>query len=283
VPEPASACAVSPQVDITRPSVARVYDAILGGTDNYEVDRAVLRAILTVWPDAVLTARDNREWLVRVTRFLVGQAGVTQFLDLGSGLPTVENTHQAAQRVNRAATVVYVDNDPLVLDHGRAILAENSRTHLVAADLTEPAAVLDHPDVVRYLDFTKPVALYQIGTLHHCPDADGIRAFMRTYLDALAPGSYVAISHFHDPGPDADGAAEQMERVLAEGPMGSGHFRPRTDIESFFGGCELVEPGLVSPSGWWPDGPRTKPVGGSRQLLVAGLGRKGHPTGSTTP
>jgi SAM-dependent methyltransferase len=275
VPEPASAWAVSPQVDITRPSVARVYDAILGGTDNYEVDRAVLRAILTVWPDAVLTARDNREWLVRVTRFLASQANITQFLDLGSGLPTVENTHQVAQRTNHEATVVYVDNDPLVLDHGRANLADNSHTHLVAADLTKPADVLNHPDVVRHLDFTRPVALYQIGTLHHCPDAEGIRAFMRTYLDALAPGSYVAISHFHNPGPGADGtAAEQMERVMAHGLMGSGHFRSRADIESFFGDCELVEPGLVSPSGWWPDGPRKKSLGRSQRLLMAGLGRK---------
>ncbi|GAB3877533.1 SAM-dependent methyltransferase [Kibdelosporangium lantanae] len=277
MPEPASTWALSPQVDITTPSVARVYDAILGGTDNYEVDRAVLRAILTVWPDAVHTARDNREWLVRVTRFLASQADITQFLDLGSGLPTVENTHQVAQRTNRAATVVYVDNDPLVLDHGRAILTENSRTHLVAADLTKPAEVLDHRDVRGHLDLSKPVALYQIGTLHHCPDVDGIRAFMRTYLDALAPGSYVAISHFHNPGPDSgdDGtAAEQMERVMADGRMGSGHFRPRADIESFFGGWELVDPGLVSPSSWWPDGPRTKPLGRSQRLLLAGLGRK---------
>jgi len=273
-----------PQVDITRPSVARVYDAGLGGKDNYEVDRAVLRAILTASPDAMVTARDNRDWLVRVTRFLAAEAGITQFLDCGSGLPTAENTHQVAQRVNREATVVYVDHDPLVLAHGRAILAENDRTHLVAADLTKPDEVLNHPDVTRYLDFTKPVALYQIGTLHHCPDADVVRAFMRAYVDALAPGSYVAISHFHNPGEGEDGAAaERMERLMTGGPMGSGYFRSQPAVASFFDGSDLVEPGLVSPSSWWPDGPRTKPLVRSQRLLLAGLGRKGQSTGRTTP
>jgi hypothetical protein len=264
-----------PPADITKPSVARVYDAGLGGKDNYEVDRQVLRSILAISPDAMLPARDNREWLSRITRFLAGEAGITQFLDCGSGLPTAENTHQVAQRANPEATVVYVDNDPIVLAHGRAILAENDRTHLVAADLTRPGELLGHPDVVRYLDFTQPIALYQIGTLHHCPDPDRIRAFMRTYVDALAIGSYVAVSHFHNPG-TAEGAAaaQQMQELMAGGPMGSGYFRTEQEIETFFGGLELVEPGIVPPCLWWPEGPRSEDIAGVRRMFVAGLARK---------
>ncbi|MEV4316954.1 SAM-dependent methyltransferase [Actinocrispum sp. NPDC049592] len=265
----------SPQVDITRPSVARVYDAGLGGKDNYEVDRAVLRAILAASPDAMVAARDNREWLIRITRFLAGQAGITQFLDCGSGLPTAENTHQVAQRLNPEATVVYVDNDPIVLAHGRAILAENDRTHLVSADLTQPDALLAHADVRRYLDFSQPVALYQIGTLHHCPDPDEVRAFMRTYVDALAPGSYVAISHFHNPGSGEDSAAAQrMQALMSGGPMGSGYFRTSDEIGTFFAGCEVLAPGIVPASEWWPDGPRMKPLVRPQRLFVAGLARK---------
>ncbi|TCO52447.1 SAM-dependent methyltransferase [Actinocrispum wychmicini] len=264
------------QVDITKPSVARVYDAALGGKDNYEIDRAVLRAILTAAPDAMVSARDNREWLIRITRFLAREARISQFLDCGSGLPTAENTHQVAQRINPEATVVYVDNDPIVLAHGRAILAENDRTHLVAADLAKPEDLLAHPDVRRFLDFSQPIALFQIGTLHHSADTAGIQAFMRTYADSLAPGSYIAISHFHNPGTGEDSeAADQMERLMAGGPMGSGYFRTRAEIASFFSGCELVEPGLVTPSEWWPDGPRMKPLVRPQRLFLAGLGRKG--------
>jgi SAM-dependent methyltransferase len=264
-----------PQVDITRPSVARVYDAGLGGKDNYEVDRAVLRSILDASPDAMVAARDNREWLIRLTRFLAGEAGITQFLDCGSGLPAAENTHQVAQRLKPESTVVYVDNDPIVLAHGRAILAENDRTHLVSADLTRPGRLLEHPDVHRYLDFSQPIALFQIGTLHHCPDTDEVRAFMRTYIDALAPGSYVAISHFHNPGSGEDReAALRMQRLMSGGPMGSGYFRTRAEIETFFGGCELVEPGIVPASEWWPDGPRTKPLVRPQRLFVVGVARK---------
>jgi hypothetical protein len=162
-----------------------------------------------------------------------------------------------------------------VLAHGRAILAENDRTHLVAADLSRPDQLLDDPDVQRYLDFSQPIALFQIGTLHHCPDPDEVRAFMRTYVDALAPGSYVAISHFHNPGSGEDSeAAERMQRIMSDGPMGSGYFRTSAEIETFFGGCELVEPGIVSASAWWPDGPRMKPLLRSQRLFVAGLARK---------
>nr|WP_042180861.1 SAM-dependent methyltransferase [Kibdelosporangium sp. MJ126-NF4]CEL14638.1 protein of unknown function DUF574 [Kibdelosporangium sp. MJ126-NF4]CTQ96733.1 protein of unknown function DUF574 [Kibdelosporangium sp. MJ126-NF4] len=264
-----------PQIDITKPSIARVYDAGLGGKDNYEVDRAILNAILEHSPDAMLAARDNREWLIRVTRFLASEAKIGQFLDLGSGLPTAENTHQVAQRLNAEANVVYVDNDPIVLAHGRALLAENDRTHFIAGDLTEASSLLDHSDIHRYIDFSQPVALYQIGTLHHCADADAIREFMRVYVDALAPGSYVAISHFFDPGSGEDSeSAQRTQRLLTGSPMGSGFFRLREEIESFFTGLDLVEPGIVAAADWWPDGPRVRPLVRPQRLIVAGLARK---------
>ncbi|MET0136486.1 MAG: SAM-dependent methyltransferase [Kibdelosporangium sp.] len=264
-----------PPVDITRPSVARVYDAGLGGKDNYEVDRAVLRTILAESPDALVVARDNREWLVRVTRFLAGDAKVAQFLDCGAGLPTAQNTHQVVQRLNPDATVVYVDNDPIVLTHGRAILAANDRTHLLAADLTNPADLLADPEIQRALDFSQPIALLQIGTLHHCEDPEQIRTFMRRYADALPPGSYLAISHFHNPGTGEDGeAAERTEAAMTKSPLGSGYFRSREEIESFFAGLELVEPGLVPASEWWPDGPPTESLIRPQRLFLAGLARK---------
>ncbi|WP_237774323.1 SAM-dependent methyltransferase [Actinosynnema sp. ALI-1.44] len=263
-----------PHIDSTRPSVARVYDAGLGGKDNYEVDREVLRAIDAAVPNHAIVARDNRDWLIRVTRYLAGQVGISQFLDLGSGLPTAENTHQVAQRVNPEATVVYVDNDPMVLAHGRALLEENDRTHFISTDLTKPQEVFANSDVVRYLDFAEPVALYQIGVLHHVKDTDEVREIMRQYIERLAPGSYVAISHFHNPGGEDGPAAEDLERVMSDGPMGSGYFRSRADIESFFGDLELVPPGLVLAPRWWPDGPQVKPLITPQRLFLAGLGRK---------
>jgi O-methyltransferase involved in polyketide biosynthesis len=265
----------SPQIDTTKPSIARVYDAGLGGKDNFEVDRAVLKGILERSPDALLAGRDNREWLIRVTRYLAGEARIDQFVDLGSGLPTSQNTHQVAQRLNAESTVVYVDNDPSVLAHGRALLAENDHTHFVAGDLTNATDLLAHPEMHRYVDFSRPVALYQIGTLHHCPDVDQIRAFMHEYVDALAPGSYVAISHFFNPGSGEDAeTAAWMQEELTNGPMGSGYFRGMAEVESFFAGLELVEPGIVPAADWWPDGPKIRPLVQPQRLIVAGLAVK---------
>src|SRR5882724_6787099 len=154
-------------VDPTRASIARVYDAFLGGKDNYEVDREVLRGVLKAAPEAQELATENRGFLIRACRFLAGQAGITQFLDCGSGLPTAENTHQVVQRINPDATVVYVDNDPVVAAHGRALLEENERTHLVSADIFQPAEVLGDETVRAQIDFTRPLAFLQLGTLHH--------------------------------------------------------------------------------------------------------------------
>src|SRR5882724_2013657 len=144
-------------VDPTRASIARVYDAFLGGKDNYEVDREVLRGVQKAAPEAQELATENRGFLIRACRFLASQTGITQFLDCGSGLPTAENTHQVVQRFNPEIRVVYVDNDPVVLAHGRALLEENQNTHFVAADIFEPQAILQNETVRKHIDFTQPL------------------------------------------------------------------------------------------------------------------------------
>jgi hypothetical protein len=244
-------------IDTSRPSVARVYDCFLGGKDNYEVDRKVFLQVDAVAPQMKLLARSCRHWLVRITRFMAGTAGVDQFLDLGAGLPTAENTHEAAQRMNPEARVIYVDNDPVVAAHGRALLEENDRTHLVVADLTKPDEIFEHPDVVRYLDLTRPIGVIQSNTIHHVSDEERPREIMNRYAELMPSGSYLALSHFTDPQDGGAGTelARFVEDVFANGSMGSGYFRTREQILEYFDGLEMVPPGLVRLNDWWPDGP----------------------------
>lgn len=265
-----------PQIDTTKASIARVYDAMLDGKDNYQVDREIREQIVQFAPEIMTAATDGRGFLIRATRFLAGTIGIDQFLDVGSGLPTAENTHQAAQRVNKDAQVVYVDNDPVVLAHGRALLEENERTRFVAADLTKPEEVLSNPDVQRLIDFSRPLAFYQIGTLHHVGDDVKPAEIMAKYIEALPSGSYVALAHFCNPrdGSELSKVAQQIEDIITESSMGTGWFRTREQILGFFGDLELVEPGLVAVADWWPDGPRTKPLGYAQLAYVGAVGRK---------
>ncbi|MEO7194225.1 MAG: SAM-dependent methyltransferase [Pseudonocardiaceae bacterium] len=268
---------VPPYVDATKASIARVYDASLGGKDNYEIDREVVRRIEQVAPEMGQTARDNRTFLIRVTRFLAGQVGITQFLDCGSGLPTAENTHQVAQRIQPGAHVVYVDNDPVVLAHGRALLEVNDHTHFSAADIFTPHQVLNDEVVRKYLDFAKPIALFQLGTLHHYDGEPSPRRIMAEYIDALPSGSYVAISHFSDPEttPELSELARKLEEAFRRSPLGTGLFRTHAAIEGMLPGVELVEPGLTPCAAWRPDGPRTtKPLQPVQHLMVGAVGRK---------
>jgi SAM-dependent methyltransferase len=261
-------------IDVSKASVARVYDAFLNGKDNYEIDREVLRRIQQVAPEATQLGWDNREFLIRATRFIAGQTGITQYLDCGSGLPTAENTHQVVQRIDPDARVVYVDNDPVVLAHGRALLEENDRTHLIEADIFRPRQVLENEVVLKYLDFTEPIALYQCGTIHHY-SGDRYAEIMQEYIDALPSGSYVALSHFYDPETsEYSPLARRLEEVFVHSPMGSGMFRTREQIESMLPGLELVEPGLVLCADWWPDGPRVKPMLPIQRCIVGAVGRK---------
>ena len=261
-------------IDVSKASVARVYDAFLNGKDNYEIDREVLRRIQQVAPEATQLGWDNREFLIRATRFIASQTGITQYLDCGSGLPTAENTHQVVQRIDPDARVVYVDNDPVVLAHGRALLEENDRTHLVEADIFRPRQVLENEVVRKYLDFTEPMALYQCGTMHHYT-GDRYAEIMQEYIDALPSGSYVALSHFYDPeSGEFSPLARRLEEVFLHSPMGSGSFRTREQIESMLPGLEMVSPGLVLCAEWWPDGPRVKPLAPIQRCIVGAVGRK---------
>jgi len=262
-------------VDPTRASIARVYDAFLGGKDNYEVDREVMSGVLRVAPEARDLATENRGFLIRACRFLAAQAGITQFLDCGSGLPTAENTHQVVQRINPDARVVYIDNDPVVLAHGRALLEENDRTHFVSADIFDPDEILGNEEIRQHIDFTEPLAFLQAGTLHHY-NSDELppAAVMRRYVDALPSGSFVAISHFLDPENEHSPVARKMENKFIHSPMGSGWFRTHAELTELFPGLDMVDPGLVLCADWWPDGPRLAPLSQAQHCIAGGVGRK---------
>jgi hypothetical protein len=266
-------------VDPTRPSIARVYGGFLGGKDLYEVDRQVMRKINDAVPEAVDIARGNRGFLNRACRFLV-QTKIDQFLDCGSGLPTAENTHQIVQRFNDEARVVYVDNDPVVLAHGRALLEDNFRVRMVDADIFKPSTVLENEFIRAHLDFSQPLVLLQVGTMHHV-EGDHAPDIMREYIDALPSGSYVVFSHFLDPEtPELSPIARKIEHILVNGPMGAGRFRTRAEILEMLDGIELIKPnaqaapGLAACDEWWPDGPRLTPLSDAARCIVGGVGKK---------
>ncbi|MDN5914399.1 MAG: SAM-dependent methyltransferase [Pseudonocardia sp.] len=264
-------------IDPSKASIARVYDFALGGKDNYEIDRETIARMEVVAPEAKLLAVDNRGFLIRALRFLATQTDVTQFLDCGSGLPTAENTHQVVQRLQPDARVVYVDSDPTVVAHGRALLEDDEQTMFSPTDIFAPEKVLGDPAVRRFLDFSQPVVLIQNGTLHHYDDpARSPQSIMESYVDALPSGSYVVIAHFFDSEDgDADSElARRLEDVFVHSPMGSGRFRTRAEIKGMFPGLEMVAPGIELCARWWPDGPLLKPLAPAQRCIVGGVGRK---------
>jgi hypothetical protein len=262
-------------LDFSKASLARLSDALLGGHDHYEVDREAMRRLLAIAPGARTMAKEHRDWLVRAVRFLAGKRGVDQFLDLGSGMPTAENTHEVAQRYNPDAQVVYVDNDPVVLVHGRALLEENYLTHVTGADLTRPAETLADEVVKEYLDFTRPVALILTSIIHHIDDHERAKAIVAEYVAALAPGSFLLLTHNFDP--EEDSPRQELARLLETSFQGTGLgsvFRTREQIAAFFEGTELLSPGLVHLHEWWPDGPRLHPLSELNFLTLGGVARK---------
>jgi SAM-dependent methyltransferase len=267
-------------IDPNRPSIARVYDGFLGGKDHYAVDRVVMGKVLDAVPEAADIARGNRGFLNRACRFLAAQSDVQQFLDCGSGLPTAENTHQIVHRLQPEAQVVYVDNDPVVLAHGRALLADEEFTHMIEADIFKPRTVLENQVVLTNIDFDEPVALLHVGTLHHLVGDDG-PAVMAEYIDALASGSYVVFSHFFDPEvAELTDIAKRIEDVLVRGPLGAGAFRTRAEIEAMLPGLEFIQAngegdiGLVPCSEWWPDGPVLRNPSPASRCIAGIVARK---------
>ena len=262
-------------VDPTRASIARVYDAFLGGKDHYAIDREVFEGVRKVAPEAQDLAVENRSFLIRSCRFIATQTGIGQYLDCGSGLPTAENIHQVVQRIQPDSRIVYVDNDPVVIAHGRVLLQENDQTHFVAADIFQPEEVLENQEIRKYIDFAEPIAFLQLGTLHHyAGPRDRPAEIMKQYIDALPSGSFVAISHFLDPEDEYTEVARKMEDVFLHSPMGSGTFRTKAELLELFNGLELVEPGLVRCADWWPDGPRLRPLNPVQHCIAGAVGRK---------
>ncbi|WP_285776914.1 SAM-dependent methyltransferase [Microtetraspora sp. NBRC 13810] len=255
-------------VDTTRPSIARAYDVVLNGKDNFEVDRAFVHEITKVVPEIYDVATYNRQILGRGVRFMVGQ-GVTQFIDLGSGLPTVENTHQVAQRADPQARVVYVDNDPMVLAHGRALLAENARTAVITSDLRDPAEILAAPDVRRLIDFDRPVGVMLVGVLHHLHDDDDPAGLVRSYMEAVPAGSHLFVTHFCASTQDARDAEKKFLSLL-----GTGRFRTPEEITAFFDGFDLVEPGVVPLPLWRPEEQVPADLTVGQRLMFGGIARK---------
>jgi S-adenosyl methyltransferase len=262
----------TPEFDMTRPTIARAYDAVLGGKDNFAPDRAIAAELTKTVPQIGDLAQYNRAILGRGVRFLAERAGIRQFLDLGSGLPTVENTHQVAQRYAPDARVVYVDIDPMVLAHGRALLETDKRTAVVTADLREPDRILAHPEVTRLIDLSEPVAVMLVGILHHLHDDEDPEAIVRAYMNAVPAGSHLFVTSFCDSGPDAAALEKTLLRFL-----GTGRFRKRNEIERYFDGLEMVEPGLVYLPEWHPDRPVSGDLSVVARLMIGGIARKGTP------
>jgi SAM-dependent methyltransferase len=257
-------------IDPSKPSIARVYDYLLGGKDNYAVDREIGDVFKRDLPGSVAIAFANRSALTRAVGEIVKTTGIRQFIDLGSGLPTADNVHQVAQRYAPDAKVVYVDNDPIVLAHGRALLAENDNTTVIQADLREPKAIIEHPDTVRLIDFGKPVGVIFSATLHHVNDDEDPAGIVRFWHDRIASGSHVFISHFRS---ENDPRSQELEALL-QGSLGRGRWRTDDQILALLGeGFTVLEPGLVPASEWRNDDAPEDPNDYQR-LIAAVLARK---------
>ncbi|WP_248963627.1 SAM-dependent methyltransferase [Sphaerisporangium perillae] len=266
----------APEVDTSKPSIARVYDFMIGGTLNFPVDQQFGEMALRVAPDAKEVGVASRRFLRRAVRYMTAEVGIRQFLDLGSGLPTHGNVHQIAQEIDPAARVVYVDNDPMVLAHSRELLADDGTTAVIQADVRDPERILGHPTVGRLIDFTQPVGLLLLSILHHLHDDEGPGEVAATFREAIPPGSHMAVAHFFNPGEEHPQASEQAvngERVFNE-HLGTGRFRTREEILAFFGDLELVEPGIVPLSAWRPDPADPTELSLTLHTFAGGVARK---------
>ncbi|MEV4272483.1 SAM-dependent methyltransferase [Micromonospora aurantiaca (nom. illeg.)] len=252
----------SGRIDTTVAHPARRYNYWLGGKDNFQADRDSGDAMAARFPTIRISALENRRFLRRAVRHLAGEAGIRQFLDIGTGIPTADNTHEVAQSTDPCARVVYVDNDPIVLAHARALLTSSPEgaTAYLDADLRDPERILAHPDLRRTLDLSQPVALMLLAVLHFVPDGEDPYAIVGRLLDALPAGSYLAASHAtQDYLPD-ELAAEAKAAARGGGPHGVINLRSREEVVRFFDGLELVEPGVCSVAEWRADGePEPRP------------------------
>ncbi|MFC5753237.1 SAM-dependent methyltransferase [Actinomadura rugatobispora] len=253
-------------IDLVTPNVARMYDFYLGGKDNYEVDREAAAQILRVAPFTPVLAYANRAFLRRATRCLAA-AGISQFLDIGTGLPTRNNVHEVAREVAPGSRVVYLDNDPVVVTHGQALISGANGTLVLEHDLRKPEAILGDPAIRGFLDFEKPIGLMLLSVLHCLTDEEGAFASVATLLDALAPGSHVVVSHITG---DDDLTANSVA-VYNSANTDMTH-RTREQLLRFFDGCALLDPGLVRLDQWRPDA-GTETIGQGGDYFQCGVGR----------
>jgi hypothetical protein len=262
-----------PEIDTSRPHPARVYDYLIGGKSNFAADRETVARVLLKSPNARIAPRENRAFLGRAVRFLTADVGLRQFLDIGTGLPTTNNVHEVAQAIEPSSRIVYVDNDPLVLVHARALLtsAPEGRTAYIQADIRDPDAILAAPAAREVLDFSQPVGLMLLGILHLLADADKPAEIVATLLNALPSGSYLVASHLtmeHDRERTAAGQAVMRDAGISMQKRDSDVF-----AEIAFNGLGLVPPGVVLVSEWRPEGRQPSPSP-AEVSIYGGVARK---------
>lgn len=256
-------------IDSNQPSIARVYDYILGGKQHFAIDREVSKAVFKAVPESRQIAESGRITLLRMVRWLVGEAGITQIIDLGSGLPTSGNVHQIAHAINPDVRVVYIDNDPMVLAHGRALLANDDTVAVLLADVRHVDQIFSNPELLQQIDLERPFAIITANVLHHLEDDEA--AATATALRArLSPGSYFMSCNFLD---DDEPRAKELEAALREGGLGTGRFRTWGELQDFFEGLEMVEPGLTYAHDWRPDA-ETPTDSAVHTLHSGGIGRR---------
>ncbi|MCF3962432.1 SAM-dependent methyltransferase [Streptomyces fuscigenes] len=237
------------EIDTSKPHPARIYDYLLGGKNNYELDRAAGDRLAGAAPEVRAGVRANRAFLGRAVRHVVG-TGVRQILDIGTGLPTSPTVQEIAREVATGVRIAYVDNDPIVNTYADALLAGSDGTGVVVGDLRDPAALVEHPDVRRVVDFDEPVALLLVAVLHFLTEADDPRRVVATLRDALAPGSFLVLSHA-----TGDFADRREAQAVYDNASASLNLRTKAEVERFFDGFELLEPGLSEVPFWRPDAP----------------------------
>jgi S-adenosyl methyltransferase len=257
-------------LDVQRPSQARIYDYLLGGSHNFAVDRAAARQLIAMVPDVVLVAQANRAFLRRAVRFLVG-AGIRQFLDIGSGVPTSGNVHEIAQQIEPESRVVYVDVDPSAVADGQRLLADDDHVIMIHEDARRPGHLLRQSEVRDLIDFTRPVAVLLVSVLHFVPDEDRPRAIVATLRDAVVSGSYLALSHVTS---DARPATAGTVAAVNGRAAGFANARTSAEVRRFCAGFDLVDPGLVPVEQWRPEWPADPDDQRDSLCMHAGVGRK---------
>ncbi|OEV03976.1 hypothetical protein AN216_09715 [Streptomyces oceani] len=249
---------------------ARMYDYLLGGKDNYPADQKAAEGAVAAFPTLRIAARENRDFLGRAVRYIAEETGIRQFLDIGSGLPTAHNVHQVAQRHDSSARVVYVDNDPIVLAHGRALLSTDARTTVIECDIRDPRAIIDHPETRALIDFTQPVAVLAVAILHFVSDEEDPASLVDRFRQELAPGSVLVLSHATaEISPETALGVQNAYRAQGV-PL---TLRDRAALTELFRDFELVEPGVQVVSDWRATVPEDERPSHAEVSWYGGIGR----------